>query len=254
MKLHLLLLLSSYTALESLTWKLQRWSWHICRRAQEKALFVPATTAYSTTRPASSFFEAKTLRLIFTLCALMNFSNACPTSASSEQTATRAILAASFGPPIVISSLRSNLMYVGSAGRLSSASSQPSRRASFSLSDRRIRILASQATSVSEMGLFIQSPLYFTSLNLLLPKRGCLGVNISPRPCCSCCNPSGEVLWWVPLMRPWKIFFMRVFIKSNDWRACDVSPGRRCISNSARIKRSFRKMKIWHQHPTTLRL
>jgi hypothetical protein len=142
-------------------------------------ILVRATTVHNATTADSNFFEAKTLRLIFILCDLINFSKPCPTSTINEHTATRAILAASFGPPTVFCSLQSNRMWVVSAG-LSSA--QSSRSTSFSQSERRIKILASQATSVSEMGLFIQSPLYLTSAHEHFPKRGCLGVKTSSRP------------------------------------------------------------------------
>ena len=104
-------------------------------------------------------------------------------------------------------------------------------RFSFSQSDNRTSSFASHATSSSEMGLFIQSPLYLTSANVQLPTL--LGLNISSRDCWHCLTPGvtnmGFIIWPPNKQLTW------AFRESIHWRLlARLSPEMVCNSDSAR--------------------
>uniref|UniRef100_A0A0A8XYR1 Uncharacterized protein n=1 Tax=Arundo donax TaxID=35708 RepID=A0A0A8XYR1_ARUDO len=78
-------------------------------RAQDNTFLATENTTYNITA-ARSFLDARILRLILIPCVLMKCRIDCTTSTTNVQAPTSTILAASFGPPTLLSSFMSNLM------------------------------------------------------------------------------------------------------------------------------------------------
>lgn len=145
-------------------------------KAKAKALFKILKTV-NTTTIATIFFEASILRFTLKPCLLISCNPTSPSHITQERKEHNTTFTVSLVPCTFFTSLRTSKYDQPLAPWLGSNRFRPT--FSFTQPDRCTRTDASHAISSLEVGRFIQSPLYFISVPVWLPKH--LGLNISSR-------------------------------------------------------------------------
>ena len=192
-----------------------------------KTLFNIRNTEHAS-KTITIFFDANILRFTLAPCFLISLTTIAPDIKNQEQTAHNVIFMISVDPHTFPASLGGSTY--DNLGSTSLLSAWCSPRFSFSQLDSHTRNFASHATSSSEMGRFIQSPLYLTLCDAWL--KTLLGLNISSRDCTCFTSGVNEIRFtaWPP-----KKQLTCNFNESIHWRLhARLSPELACNSASAR--------------------
>lgn len=192
-----------------------------------------------------TFLAAKTLKFILHPRFLVKFKITWANNANNEPTKTRNICMTSLMPCVSLDSFGGTSMYDGPGTKSSWFSSLLRSRDSFKKSERRIRHFTSHATSESDTGRLIQSPVYLTSAHVRLLKPGCLGVentSWSLKVDLDGDGDDGFLCFDAP-----KRLFTWVPRDSKIWRFLVASsPVMAWISDSARMISSWKESHIKH--------